>query len=288
MENAKFIYLEFGGSVIRRRELRYSIRTLLAESPAARNNIVIYTDSPASYAADADLVEAVDLSPRLSKLLGGYPYRAKPCLLLEALRAYGRPCILLDTDTFIRPGFERALKQKFERGAVMNAFVRRNPYPESVGFEADLPHSGVYRYEAAAALMYNSGLIALRPCYAPVLEDAIVLMDALQPLTAHLTHDQEQFAIGEALRVHGVYLDVLNVELVHYCPRWSKRYMAWRLGRMPELDSPIAPARPCIALNKSIARGFKFATLSRKLLSSVTGGMKWIVSTGSQTGIMTL
>lgn len=261
----KFIYLEFGGDVMYRRELKYSASTLLAEIPEASANIVLYTDAPEAYEHNPH-VEVVDISARLPEIIKTYMFRAKAWVLLETLRRYGRPCVFLDTDTFVRPGFAQALRQKMARGGVMNAFLRRNPFPSLAGFETTLPHAGAYRYDPAQALMYNSGLIAVQVEHAPIIEDALFLMDQVHPLTCDFAHDQEQFSINEAFRVHGVPLECIDVELVHYCSRWWKRYMRWRLQREPDLDgAPVAPAQPRIRVNKSIARLFKFVWLSNEL-----------------------
>jgi hypothetical protein len=268
LASPKYIYLEFGGISVARRELKYSINSLLAEVPDSASNIVIYTDTPATYAADAHIVETIDISAQLPGITQDYVFRAKPWALLHALRRYDRPCVFFDTDTFMRPGFARALKQKMARGAVMNSYLRRNPFPSLTGFEIELPHAGTYRYDPAQALMYNSGLIAAQAHHVPIIEDAMALMEGVLPPTRQIAHDQEQFAINEAFRIHGVPLDTIDIEFVHYCSRWWKKYMRWRLARMPHLDdAPIAAARPSITVNKSIARAFKFSSLSGRFLA---------------------
>lgn len=257
-----FLFLEWGRKPAYRRELRYGLRALLAEVPAARP--VIYTDDPAAYAADGTTVRVIDIAADLPAYTraGAYHFRAKACVLLDALKRFGGPCALMDTDSFVRPGFAAALDAGLARGAVMNFRTGRNPYPDQAGWSVALPHGGFYRYDPADAPVFNSGLVAATPAHIPALEDALALMDALQPRTAHLRHDQEQFAIGEALRLYGVAIGENRTTFVHYCSTWSKQYMRWRFSRMPGLETaPLLAARPHIALNEAIRRAYKAGAL---------------------------
>ena len=256
-----FLQLEWGAKPAYRREVRYGLRSLLADLPAARP--VIYTDVPATYASEA-AVRVVDITDHMPAWTNraSYHFRAKVCVLLHALHSFGGACVLMDTDSFVRPGFAAALHEALEHGAVMNFRTGHDPFPASAGFTVELPHAGLYRYDPADAPLFNSGLIAVTTTHVPALEDALVLMDALRPSTAHLRHDQEQFAVGEALRVHGVPIGENRTEFVHYCSTWSKQYMRWRFARMPGLETaPLVPARPHIVLRKSITRAYKACAL---------------------------
>ncbi|MCW6507577.1 hypothetical protein [Lichenifustis flavocetrariae] len=262
----KFVLLEWGGKPLYRKELRYCIRSLLAECPDAAGNIVIYTDCPATYERDSPVVEVIDISADMPGFTrqGSYHFRAKVCVLIDALKRYNAPSVLLDTDSFIKPGFDAALRSALSRGAVMNYLTGRNPFPSLSDFAVELPHAGLYRYQADDAPLYNSGLIAVGPAHRPALEDALVLMDALQPLTADLRHDQEQFAVGEGLRMHGIEVGENRTEFRHYCSYWPKQYMHWRFSFLPELETAaLVAARPHLALNKAIARLYKAFALMR-------------------------
>lgn len=258
----KFIYLQTGSNPHYQTELRYSIATLLAEMPGAAGNIVIYTDTPHSYAADSRTVCTRDVSDTIEEMTnrGGYFYRAKPCVVAHALRTENCPCVFLDTDTFINRGFARALRRKLRRGAVMDMYLRRNPFPECAGVEMALPSGATYRYDPKIAVMYNSGVIGVAPEHLPAIEDSIAIIDAIRPLT--LRHkDQEQYAINEAFRLHGVRIGTINGVLKHYCSRWQKRYMHWRFAQIAGIaPSPISPRRPRIFVNKPIGWCFKQAT----------------------------
>jgi hypothetical protein len=257
-----FISLEWGRKPAYRRELRYGLRSLLADVPTARP--VIYTDDPDAYGADAAAVQVIDIGADLPAFTrgGAYHFRAKTCVLLDALRRFGGGCALMDTDSFIRPGFAAALTAALAHGAVMNFRTGENPYPDQAGFTVALPHAGHWRYDPADAPVFNSGLVAVTPAHIPALEDALALMDALQPVTAHLRHDQEQFAVGEALRLHGIAIGENRTEFVHYCSTWAKQYMRWRFSRMPGLETaPLVPAPPHIVLRKGIQRAYKAGAL---------------------------
>ena len=260
-DSLTFLELEWGGRPAYRRELRYGLRTLLADRPTARP--VIYTDVPATYAAESR-VRTIDIADCMGAWTdaGRYHFRAKVCVLLDALQRFDGPCVLMDTDSFVRPGFAAAVAAALDTGAVMNFRTGQNPFPDLAGFTVALPHASLYRYDPADAPVFNSGLIAVTPAHIPALEDALVLTDALRPSTAHLRHDQEQFAVGEALRAHGVAIGENRTTFVHYCSTWAKQYMRWRFARSPGLEmAPIVPAAPHIALRKSITRAYKAGAL---------------------------
>ncbi len=257
----KFIYLQAGPGLRLQRQLRYSISTLLAEMPEASGNIVIYTDNASLYASDGAHVTTRDISSTLKDMTNGgkYFFRAKPCVLLDALRTFSCTCVFLDTDTFARRGFARALKRKLLRGAVMDKYLRQDPFPELGDLEILLPSGKTYRYDSKASVMYNSGVIGVHPEHAPAIADSIAIIDAIRPLTRR-THDHEQFAVNEAFRVHGIGIDVTHRVLKHYCAKSQKHYMNWRFEKNAGfIPVPIVPSRPRITVNKPIGWCFKRA-----------------------------
>ena len=109
-----------------------------------------------------------------------FGHRAKICVLIDALSVGDDYCVLLDSDTFIRRGFADAIARVMEGGGVaMDEFERADPFPRAAGFVAELPHFGRYAYDGAAARMYNAGLVGVPRKHLPMLEDALVLVDAL-------------------------------------------------------------------------------------------------------------
>jgi len=260
----KCIYFEVGSNPKYQTELRYSISTLLAEMPEAAGNIIIYTDSPSSYAGEVHIASTWDVTSTIEEMITGsygkYFFRAKPYILLHALRSNQCPCVFLDTDTFIKRGFAKALRKKLLRGAVMDTYLRRNPFPECIGFESVLPSGVTYRYDPHTAVMYNSGVIGVRPEHAAAIEDSIAIIDAIRPLSLR-AKDQEQYAVNEALRLHGVHISTIDTSLKHYCSRWQKRYMHWRFSIAPDIaPNPMSARRPRIFVNKPIGWCFKQAS----------------------------
>ena len=172
-----------------------------------------------------------------------YHHRLKPKVLADALRRFGRPCVLLDLDSFVRPGFAAAVALALADGAAMNFLVRRDPYPDVPAFETQLPHLGAYRLDHAQARMWNSGLVAVAPAQLPLIDDAVALIDRLWDAGVH-RHDIEQFAISECLRLGGVRIKTIDDVFVHYCARWSRRYMRRALmRRTPGEPAPFSKTR---------------------------------------------
>ena len=262
---AQFVYLCFGKSPSVRRELAYSVASLMAELDDDASRIAIFTDRPQDFAGWPQRI--VDISDRIKTMRWNgevdFLFRAKPAALVEALRLFQGDSVLLDTDTFIRPGFTDAVERALAAGAAMNAFVRSDPYPFFGPFVTELPHVGHYRFDSASAPMLNSGLVAARLEHLPLIEDAIELMDRLWAAKLH-RHDIEQFAIGECFRFAGVKVALIDREFEHYCSHWAKRYMRRRLRRrLPSTVAAPVAARPDIPLSKTRVRLFKGRNLAR-------------------------
>jgi hypothetical protein len=255
VNGATFVYIDYGPSPHIGRELRYSLATLLAEIPAAR--VVVYTDKPQAYAGLHAGVAARPLGDDLARWTRGgvYNHRVKPCVVLDALRSLGGLCALVDTDSYIAPGFAAALADACARGPAMDHFEHRDPYPEIAGWSTTLP-SGRYVYDPATAVMFNSGLIAARAGRdEAALEDAIALIDALWD-AGHRLFKIEQIAVSEAFRLHGLPTGETRPYLQHYFRRSLKRYMHWRIDAWMRRKPVFAPTRPCIAHPRNAVRAF--------------------------------
>src|SRR5271154_2264243 len=99
-----YIYVCWGRSPQTPRELRYSIETLLPEIGGVPSRVAIFADRPENF---RDLPFAVfDVAADIASgsAAGRFHLRAKPLALARALRLYRRPCVLLDTDSFVRAG----------------------------------------------------------------------------------------------------------------------------------------------------------------------------------------
>lgn len=270
MTDHQYIYLCYGKSPSVMRELRYSIETLLPEIGGDSSRITIFTDEPRAF--DGGKERIVDIGPRLAQMTWGrtYMFRAKPVVLAEALRLHGRACVLLDTDSFIRRGFDAAVARALRSGAAMNSFVCKDPYPFFGPYETTLPHLGRYSLDREKSLMLNSGLVAARPEHLPLLDDALVLLDRLWA-AGLIRHDLEQFVVAEGFRLGGVPIQLIHREFEHYCPRWSKRYMRRQLRRYRRSPAEArGGARPSIPFSKTRVRLFKGRSLLKLAIRSVT------------------
>jgi hypothetical protein len=270
LDRIKFVYLAYGPRQSIETELKYSIAALLAEIPEAVGDIVVFTDRPERYSGRHPRLQTIDIAADLAEytLDWKYPFRAKPCVLLRALRMFQRPCVFMDTDSFVERGFAESIQAQMKAGrAVMNRYLRPNPFPQLAGCQFALPSGGAYRYDPANALMYNSGLIAVQPRHASAIEDSIALIDQLWTWRL-FAHDIEQFAINESFRLHGFAIAENSNTFVHYCAHWRKRYMHWRLARLPRSrNEQMAAQRPPIRLSKTRTRIFKRLSQSADLIA---------------------
>jgi hypothetical protein len=255
-----FIYLDYGPSPYISRELRYGLSTLLAEYTGRDVEVIVYTDKPGVYRDLHERVAARDISGEIGAMTrgGALGHRAKICVLLDALRTRDGDCVLLDTDSYILPGFADALARALEAGAAMDAFERLDPYPDIREFEADLPHSGRYRYDPARSIMRNSGLVAASPArHLPAIEDALALSDALLERGVRL-FSVEQFAISESFRLHDAAVADMRPLFQHYFRRSLKRYMRWRIDRWMKREPTFKIGRPFAAPSRNSVRIFNW------------------------------
>lgn len=232
-QTLKYIYLIHGVRADITLQLKYSLYSLIRWVPDARGNIVLYTDLPERYQGWP--VQVIALSAVTSQYTKPitYHFLFKLLVLLHAQRHYDAATVFIDADTFVLPGFDADLFWKLETGAILNTFEMDNPFPQLAGFSAALPHMGTYLYDPERSIMYNSGIIGLPRRQCALIEDAMALTEAL--LTQDLkTHTAEQFAMSEAMRLHGFSVRECDHYLVHYHRRSLKRYVTWKLkGILP-------------------------------------------------------
>jgi len=255
-----FLYIDYGPSPYIARELRYSLSTLLAEYSAGDAQIVVYTDKPRLYDNLHQRVRARDIAGDLVAMTrhGALPHRVKACVLLDALKSNDDDCVLLDTDSYVLPGFADALTKALGAGAAMDAFEEHDPYPEIVGFRADLPHFGHYAYDAVDSVMYNSGLVGARPQrHVAVMEDAIALIDAMLD-AGHRSFKVEQISFSESFRLHEAPVAEMRPLFQHYFRRSLKRYMHWRIDRWLKRAPDFRPVRPFAAPSRNEVRIFNY------------------------------
>jgi hypothetical protein len=255
-----FLYIDYGPSPYIARELRYSLSTLLAEYPDGDAQIVLYTDKPKDYEGLHDRVRTRDISGDIGAMTrhGALPHRVKACVLLDALKSEDDDCVLLDTDSYVLPGFADALTKALGAGAAMDAFEQYDPYPELAGFRADLPHAGRYAYDPIHSAMYNSGLVAARPTrHVAVIEDALALIDAILD-AGNRSFKIEQIAFSESFRLHEASVAEMRPLFQHYFRRSTKRYMHWRIDRWLKRSPHLEVGRPFITHPRNVVRVFNY------------------------------
>jgi len=255
-----FLYIDYGPSHYIARELRYSLSTLLAEYPGGDARVVVYTDKSRTYDHLHERVRARDISADVGAMTrhGALPHRIKACVLLDALKSNDDDCVLLDTDSYILPGFADALAKALASGAAMDAFEEHDPYPEIAGFRAELPHAGRYAYDSVHSLMYNSGLVAARPTrHLAAMEDAIALIDAMLD-AGNRSFKIEQISFSESFRLHQAPVAEMRPLFQHYFRRSTKRYMHWRIDQWLKHEPNLKIGRPFITHPRTRIRLFNY------------------------------
>ena len=248
-----YLYLDYGGRVRYRRELKYSLISLrqeLGTGPDAR--IAVYTDAPAIYANWP--VELVDIAARTQAWSGGglYHHRIKPAVVLDALNRFEAPVCFIDSDSIIQRGFHAEISAKMapqgvwsvtRTPVVMNRFELRNPFPPLKGFRTTLPHLGSVRYDTANSWMFNSGLIGVSPVHASLMEDVLAYIDALIG-RARKFPAIEQLALSEVARLSQTPVAEVRDSFVHYWQGRRRIYMANRIEKSlsPDWDDLSPPA----------------------------------------------
>jgi hypothetical protein len=262
-----FIYIAYGPSPYIRLELLYSLSTLLFEYATRPIEVLIYTDNPISYAHLDERIQIVDIAAALDGMTraGALPHRVKPCVLLDAMRSRTQACVLLDTDSYVAPGFADLLAQALSRGAAMVLREGPIPHPELVGFQTHLPHYGLYAFNPLTSVMFNSGLVAVDPrTHVPVIEDVISLIDALLDNGITL-FTIEQVAFSEMLRLHRVDVATMHPAFQHYFRRSVKRYMHWQLTKSRISSGALDIGPPAISHAKIAVRIFNYVNrISKK------------------------
>jgi hypothetical protein len=252
-----FLYIDYGASPLIGRELRYGLATLLAEYEAPR--VVVYTDKPRAYESLHPSVTPRPLDGDRARWTrdGAFGHRIKPAALADALAAHGGLCVLMDTDSYIRPGFAAALAAATANGPAMDHFESGDPYPELAGWSAALP-GGRYVYDPQTAIMFNSGLVAAKAGRdEAALADALALIDTLWD-DGRRSFKIEQIAFSETFRRTGQPIGEAHPAFQHYFRRSLKRYMHWRLAAW-ERRAAFAPTRPLIAHPRNAVRAFNWA-----------------------------
>jgi len=252
-----YLYLDYGGLPNYRQELKYSLISLRQEL-RGEAEIAVYSDAPEAYRNWP--VRPVGIAGRLAPWSGGglYQRRIKPEVVKDALARFAGPVCFLAADSIVRPGFHAEVTAKIENTVVLHAFERTNPYPPLSGFRCCLPHLGDYRYGTGNSVMYNSGLIGMRPEHAPLLDDVLAMIDALIG-RAKKFPAMEQFALSELLRLNQVPVAEVKASFLHYWQRRRRIYMANQIAKSlsPDWDD-LTPPKQWSGMNQWAVRAYNY------------------------------
>lgn len=210
------LYLTYGGRKYCD-EAVFSILSALRFEPAESLGfrILVYTDSPESFADLPVVVEPVDGS-RLRDWAGvdQYIHRRKIMVLADAMHKYPGPTCLLDTDTFFRasPG------QLFARIQPGHSLMDLMEGPVSEPIDRALKETALGPAACSAGnkafSMWNSGVVGLHHADASLLDDVITVNDRLYGRSREF--NVEQFAFGCCLDQRTTLQEARDV-VYHYC-----------------------------------------------------------------------
>ncbi|MGX5727084.1 hypothetical protein ACWKWZ_18775 [Metapseudomonas otitidis] len=193
----RLVYLLYGGQAEYRWEAKYSLLSLLRQTPREElPQIIVYTDRPEDFCGWPVDLEVLD-DDRLKQWRGsqGYMHRLKAAVMHDAFNLPGAS-VFIDTDTF----FVGSASRLFERLEKADWLV------DEVEARWD-DWRGERLHDAAAEVLereyqikgdmplINSGVLALRKEPVACMDLAIRLIDEIYPLAPDV-HVVEQFAVG--------------------------------------------------------------------------------------------
>ena len=253
-----YLYLDYGGKLNYRAELKYSLISLKAELDPAKARILIASDAPEIYRAWP--VAVMDIASRIRNWSGEglYHHRIKPALVRAALLELAQPVLFLDADSIVGPGFHAEVEEKLAGAVVLNRFEKHNPIPPLKGFRTQLPHLGAYRYDVAHSAMFNSGLIGMKPQHLPLLDDTLAMIDALIG-RAKKFPNIEQFALSEVLRLSQTPIAEIHGSFLHYWQGRRRIYMAGQIAKSlsPDWDD-LTPPKQWAKMNYWSVRAYNY------------------------------
>lgn len=226
-----YVYHLYGEDEVFFREFSYSLKTLVKHTDPANSRIVVYTDDPSKFRRMPVVCESIAEELEGMKGPHRFGYRVKLCCILKCAASFPGNILYLDCDTVIRRRLA-GLVARLKPGHALMYHQEKlaGRFPQFDGFETLLPDGARYRY-GAESWMFNAGVIGLHPDDAKILNNALVICDALlqQGRKAHIC---EQFAVSEAFRLAGVTLGETCKEIAHYYRTSAKRYMHEKIQRL--------------------------------------------------------
>ncbi|MFT4079784.1 hypothetical protein [Rhodomicrobium sp.] len=248
-------------------EALYSISTLRADLDD-NSSIVVYTNVPADYKNIPVQVE--DVSAVMAEMMGphSYLFRAKPWIMLHAIKQFGGTCVFLDTDTFILPGFVRAIRDRIGDGPIVHEISSATAPAYAQRVTKPFPHQDRHT-ENRTCFECNSGVIGVRSGWGEALiEDTLHIIDEILP-TRDWQRTLEQSALADAIGLHGLAAEPIAPWINHYFNRSKKRYMHSQIKRLLRRNGgEIDATRPCIAINPYRVKLYQYFHDTKALFKS--------------------
>lgn len=252
MSTDRLVYLAHTRGDVREQAL-FSVLSALAWARGPAPAIHVLTDRPEAFAPIADRVAVERVDARTLAAWRGpadYLHRAKPSALLELARRFpGDALALADADTFFT-GPAQAVFERARAGAiVMHAreyCVARRDSMMMRRFRRRLRRCA-FRGEPIdlACDMWNSGVVALGPAQAWIVEEWLEFLDAVYPRARRWV--LEQFALAYLAQKRGIRLAEARDVMHHYyaCKDAQLAALRPRLARAAAgaVDVVIAEAR---------------------------------------------
>jgi len=226
-------------------EVQYAVRCLSVHSPAASADVLVYTDTPATFNGLPATIVHITTSQWTN--WGGpqnFNHRRKILALDHALSATGQPVLLLDGDTWLRrplallqerisPGCGVMHIREGQISAVQSPLYGqlRQLLTSENGQQSGIP---------VAAWMWNAGVIGLHPQQQPLLQEVLQLTDLLCRHSS--LHILEQLAFSWVLSQRIDLREAADV-VFHYWPPYLHKPFRSRLPAIMAQAASLPPAQ---------------------------------------------
>jgi hypothetical protein len=240
----KTLFLSYGTGP-HQLEVQYAVRCLSVQSPAASADVLVYTDTPATFNGLPATIVHITSSQWTD--WGGpqnFNHRRKILALDHALAATDQPVLLLDGDTWLRrplsllrdrigPGCGVMHIREGQISAVRSPLYGqlRQLLTSENGRQSGIP---------VAAWMWNAGVIGLHPQQLPLLQEVLRLTDLLCRNSS--LHILEQLAFSWVLSQRIDLREAADV-VFHYWPPYLHKPFRNRLPAIMAEAASLPPAQ---------------------------------------------
>lgn len=270
-------------------ECRFSLLKLLHVynlQPPANTAILVYTDQPQLFESFIPFFSKFVLETINDDIIKswmnntGYIHRAKTKMIQHALQTYGGNVLFFDTDTYITEPLA-SIWNDIDQGTVVfhksEGVIDSRQNPSFKKWDRFLREATI-RYGTKAFTynkafqVWNSGVLGLSPRYTGVLDDVLLLIDAIQQqFPKHIT---EQVACSYCF-AQAATIKSSEATVVHY---WNLKEFRHLLDvffsengeeSIPNLVKLAAPINTVTMLEAK--KSFKRLPLLQRLFKQITG-----------------